>query len=232
VRYLCIGACPNDRATPALAIDEEPAKADLSNTTWQHQLSATQGYVGNVHLRQGDLTAALERYTASLSIRERLAKADPSNADWQYILAFSQVSIGAVLAKQGNLLAALAHYKAALAIRDRLAKAEPSNTSSQQTLAESHNLVGDVLLEQGNLTAALRARSHAGARSNPTRHQSGSRVVISQPDARSYGPLPSPLAWSGHVRQSTDVRQGPQLFWETAAPTNRRGSTVFGSSVS
>src|SRR5262249_16300271 len=82
------------RAT--LAIFERLAKADPSNSQWQHDLSVSHIKVGYAQRDQGDLSAALTSYRATLAIFERLAKADPGNAEWQRDLIVSYVKLSDV----------------------------------------------------------------------------------------------------------------------------------------
>ena len=107
--------------------------------------------IGDVQVKQGNLTDALASYQASIDIRERLAAADPGNAGWQRDLSVSHNKIGDVQVQQGNLTDALASYQADLDIAQRLAAADPGNAGWQRDLSVSHNKIGDVQVQQGNL---------------------------------------------------------------------------------
>jgi tetratricopeptide (TPR) repeat protein len=137
-----------DRLLAGLA-EEKP-----NDVAYQISLAAAHDEVGNVHVAQGNLAAALTNYQAALAIKERLSKADPGNAVWQRDLAVSRSKISNVQVAQGDLAAALTSYQAALAIAERLATADPSN-AGQRDLAVLHNRIGDVQMAQGDLAAAL-----------------------------------------------------------------------------
>ncbi len=132
-----------------------PLVVDPANAGWQHNLSASYDYVGDVLAAQGNLPEALKSYRDSLAVRDPLAKADPGNADWRRNLTVSYEKIGAVLVAQGNLPEALKSYRDGLAIRDRLAKTDPGNAGWRRDLYVSLWRVGDIEISQGNLASAL-----------------------------------------------------------------------------
>jgi tetratricopeptide (TPR) repeat protein len=75
---------------------ERLAKADPNNAGWQHDLSVWYDRVGDVLVKQGNLTEALKSFRDGLAIRERLTKADPSNVQWRNDLQFTIDRIGSL----------------------------------------------------------------------------------------------------------------------------------------
>ena len=94
--------------------------------------------LGNVHVSQGQLGAALQRFEQGLAIAQRLAQADPSSATLQRDLSVSLNEIGDVLVAQGQLGAALQRFEQGLAIRQRLAQDDPSSATLQRDLSISY----------------------------------------------------------------------------------------------
>jgi tetratricopeptide (TPR) repeat protein len=111
--------------------------------------------IGDVHVAQGDLVAALRSHNESLVIRDRLAKSDRGNVGSQYDLGISNERIGDMQMAQGDLAGALTSYRAKFAIIDRLATSDPGNTGWQRDLSVAHNKIGDVGDAQGDLARAL-----------------------------------------------------------------------------
>jgi hypothetical protein len=64
----------------SLAIAERLSAADRSNTDWQHNLSFSNGRVGDVLRAQGKLDDALKSYRDSLAILQRLVASDLSTS--------------------------------------------------------------------------------------------------------------------------------------------------------
>lgn len=79
-----------DSYNAGLAIAEQLAESDASDTLLQRDLSVSHNRIGDVRVAQGDLAGALDAYQDSLGIRERLAASDPGNAGWQRDLIVSR----------------------------------------------------------------------------------------------------------------------------------------------
>jgi tetratricopeptide (TPR) repeat protein len=120
-------------------------------------LCASDIYVGDVRVAQGDLAGALKSYRDSLAIRDPLAQSDPRNAGWQRDLSVSYDRVGDVQLAQGDLAGALKSYRDDLAIADRLARSDPGNTGWQRDLSISYNKIGDVKAAQDDLAGALKS---------------------------------------------------------------------------
>ncbi|HTZ66176.1 MAG TPA: tetratricopeptide repeat protein [Roseiarcus sp.] len=118
----------------------------------ERALSVSCDGIGDVLVRQRNLTEALNSYQAALAIRQRLADADPGNSDWQGDLSVSNDRIGDVLARQQNWSEAVKYYAAAFAIRRSLARADPDNLDWLRNLSISNDRIGDALVSQGILS--------------------------------------------------------------------------------
>ena len=90
----------------SLAIIDRLATSDLSNTTWQRDMSVSYDKIGDVQMAQGDLAGALASYGDSVNVRKKLTISDPSNADWQGELATSYAPVGDLQKEQDNTLLA------------------------------------------------------------------------------------------------------------------------------
>ncbi|HEV7473105.1 MAG TPA: DUF4062 domain-containing protein [Pyrinomonadaceae bacterium] len=118
--------------------------------TWTHF------FIGDLHLRLGDLKAAMQSFRRGNEISEARVDRDPANTEWQRDLSVSYERIGDVLVVQGDGPGALAQYRKEFAIREALAR-DVANTQSQRDLSVCHNKIGDVLVDQGDGLGALAA---------------------------------------------------------------------------
>ncbi len=115
----------------------------------------TRFKIGDLEVRLGDSSDALESYRRALHIVEAKAERDPESTVWQRDLSVSHIKIGDVLLAQGDGAAALSAYRKSLSITEALAARDPSDTDWQRDISVSHNKVGAVLMAQGDGTAAL-----------------------------------------------------------------------------
>ncbi|BDG73246.1 tetratricopeptide repeat protein [Roseomonas fluvialis] len=113
--------------------------------------------LGDVLLRQGQATAALDEYRKAMAIAERLVARDAGEAKWQWDLWASHNKVADVLEDQGDTTAALAEYGKALIIAARLAASDPGQADWQRDLSVSHLRIGSVLHRRGE---ALGAQLH------------------------------------------------------------------------
>ena len=91
--------------------------------------------IGDVQVKQGNLTDALASYQASMDIAQRLAAADPGNAGWQRDLSVSHEKIGDVLEARGDIDAAIEAHEESLVIAQSLADRFPDHTQFQADVA-------------------------------------------------------------------------------------------------
>ena len=152
------------RATLTRLTAQDPTNAD-----WQHNLSVSHEFVGNVLMAQGNTNGALEAYRKSLAIRENLTAQDQTNAELQRNVSVSHTCVGDVLRLQGNTNGALEAFRNSLTIRENLTAQDPNNTYWQEDLSVSHERVGHVLRIKGNANGALEAyRKSLAIRENLT----------------------------------------------------------------
>jgi predicted negative regulator of RcsB-dependent stress response len=117
----------------------------------------TQFFIGDLHVRIGDLSAAMRSFRRGGASAEFRLRESSDDSDAQRNLSVSQNRIGDVLLAQGNGPAALAAYRKGLAIAEALAARDPANAEWQRDVSVSQNKIGDVLVAQGDGPAALAA---------------------------------------------------------------------------
>jgi len=117
----------------------------------------TQFFLGDLHMRLGDLGAAMRSFRKGAASTESRLSGSTDDSDAQRDLSVSQNKIGDVLKAQGDGPGALATYRRALAIVEALAVRDPTNTVWQRDLSVSQNKIADVLLAQGDVPGALAA---------------------------------------------------------------------------
>jgi tetratricopeptide (TPR) repeat protein len=143
--------------TQCLAIYQQLAALDPTNTGWQEELAAAYSGVGDMAQARDDLAAAEHAYTQELAISKELAAVDSTNTSWQRALAAAYGRVGDVAQARGDLAAAEQAYRQCLAISRELAAVDPTNTSWQRALADAHGLTGDAARARGDLAAAEQA---------------------------------------------------------------------------
>lgn len=102
--------------------------------------------IGDIYLRRGNLTLALENYQNGQNIANKIHN--------QRDLSVSHIKIGDVMMHQGRSDDALNQYKICLSVRTDFAEKTP-NCSSVRDLSVSCERVADVLFQQGKLDESL-----------------------------------------------------------------------------
>ena len=115
----------------------------------------SQGWLGDVYLRLGQLDEASDAYQISHMLAQKLAASDPKNSDWQRVLSVSFNKVAGILEVQGEREQALAQYTQSLAIREKLAASDPKNSDWQRDLSVSYEKVAGILEAQGEPEQAL-----------------------------------------------------------------------------
>lgn len=115
----------------------------------------TMYLTGDLHIRLGNLAAAMRAFRRGQLVAEGLAATRPDDPKLQRELALGHTRIGDVRFAQGDLAGALDAHRAGLAIAERLASAEPANAERQRDVSVAHNRIGDVLLEMRQTSDAL-----------------------------------------------------------------------------
>lgn len=110
--------------------------------------------IGDVRIKQGDLTGALAPLQESLALARALADRDPS-ADHLFGLGQSEFWVGYVQWEEGDLTAARPHFEAYRDLSERLVRMEPQRTEYQMELAYAHSNLGSLERQAGDLAAAL-----------------------------------------------------------------------------
>jgi tetratricopeptide (TPR) repeat protein len=137
-----------------LAISQELAEQDPSNTGWQRELAIAHSQVGWALQEQDKLEEAEAPLGEYLALSQRFMKLHPSHLGWQRELAVAHGQVGVVLQAQGKLAEAQVAFGKCLSISQRLAAHDPTNADWQRELAVAHGQVGGVLQAQGKLAEA------------------------------------------------------------------------------
>ena len=119
--------------------------------TWTHL------FIGDLHMRLGNLRAAMLSYQRSAAATDLHLQTDPDDFDAQRDLSVSYCKIGDVLKARGDGAEALAAYRKGFVIQEALAARDPASTEWQRDLSISHNRIGDLLVAQGDGARALEA---------------------------------------------------------------------------
>jgi eukaryotic-like serine/threonine-protein kinase len=110
--------------------------------------------IGDVRIKQGDLTGALKPLQESLALARALADRDPA-ADRLFGLGQSRFWVGYVHLEQGDLAATRPHFEAYRDLSERLVRMEPQSVDYQLELAYAHSNLGTLEKQAGSLEAAL-----------------------------------------------------------------------------
>jgi tetratricopeptide (TPR) repeat protein len=117
--------------------------AALDGQDWEALL-----YLGRLHARAGDLSAAKQSYESLLARRESIE--NPYFIYWTYFL------LGDVEAALGNRRTALDQYARGQALVQDLAARDPNNAEWQRDLSVSYERVGDISAARGDRDGALK----------------------------------------------------------------------------
>lgn len=110
--------------------------------------------LGNLRIRQGDLSGALEPMEESLALTQRLHDLAPDDTERLFELGQSWFWVGFVDWKRGDLAAARGPFEEYLEISRQLVEAEPDNLDWQLELAYAHSNLGSVLQAEDELERA------------------------------------------------------------------------------
>lgn len=129
--------------------EEELSRAELARR------SQALYQIGDVRIKQGDLTGAAEPLRESLALAQALADRDPSG-EHLFGLGQSHFWVGYVHWQQRRLAAARPHLQTYLELSERLVRMDSSRADWQLEVAYGHSNLGALLEEEGRLEAALR----------------------------------------------------------------------------
>ncbi|HKH43388.1 MAG TPA: serine/threonine-protein kinase [Thermoanaerobaculia bacterium] len=110
--------------------------------------------IGDVRIKQGDLTGALAPLQESLALARALAGREPS-AERLFGLGQSEFWVGYVDWEQGDLAAARPHFEAYRDLSERLIRMEPQRLDYHLELAFAHSNLGSLQRQAGALAPAL-----------------------------------------------------------------------------
>src|SRR4029077_3029100 len=85
-----------------LAITQQLADSDPTNTEAQRDLSVAYNKIGDLLARRGESEQAERHYRDGLAIAQQLADSDPTNTEAQRDLSVSYTKIGDVLPPAGG----------------------------------------------------------------------------------------------------------------------------------
>jgi tetratricopeptide (TPR) repeat protein len=139
----------------ALELAERLAERDPDGAAAQRSLAVAHERIGDVHRRNNEPSAALERYKVSLAIAERAANAHPDDSELQRNLSWAHSSIADALEVQGSHADALASYRAAMAIAERDSKGDPDNSEWLRVKRSLYGSISMIQVTVGDLGAAL-----------------------------------------------------------------------------
>ncbi|HYR56230.1 MAG TPA: protein kinase [Myxococcaceae bacterium] len=165
-----------DVARQALAIDEQRAASDPSDTEAKLDLSFSHSQVGDALAKNGDLPGALASLQEALKLRLAVALADPKNAHARLSVAVLHEDIGAVFTQRGDLTEALEEHLKAAETLEALARNDPANTDLRFRTSRSYSRVGGAYAELAAREKSP-ARGRIGWRSARSWYQRSSVVI-------------------------------------------------------
>lgn len=110
--------------------------------------------IGDVRIKQGDLTGALAPLRESLALAQALADRNPT-AERLFGLGQSRFWVGYVHWEKGDLASARPHFEAYRDLSERLVRMERRRRDYRLELAYAHSNLGSLEQQAGNLEAAL-----------------------------------------------------------------------------
>ena len=111
--------------------------------------------IGDVRIKQGDLTGSLAPLRESLALARALADREPHNRERLFGLGQSEFWVGYVHWEQGNLAAARPHFEAYRGLSERLFRLDPGRPEYLMELAYAYSNLGSLQRRAGELEAAL-----------------------------------------------------------------------------
>ncbi|MCP3957658.1 MAG: protein kinase [bacterium] len=118
--------------------------------------SAALHQIGDVRIKLGDLSAAMEALQESLALAEELVKRDPENPELRAGLGESHFWVGHVHWLRLDLDRALEQFRRYLESSEALLAQDPENRRWQKELSYAHGNIGTILQEQGQLDSAVK----------------------------------------------------------------------------
>lgn len=110
--------------------------------------------IGDVRIKQGDLTAAMPAFEQAVALGQGLMRRDANNPEWLETLALAHFWLGNGHWNAGDLPAALEHFEANRGLAAQLADARPEDLDLRMEVANGEFNVGSVLEAQGDLEGA------------------------------------------------------------------------------
>lgn len=144
-----------DSYRKALAIDEEIAAGDPSNSRARRGVAVESVHIADMFAERFDTARALESYRNALAMFEALAAKDPTNADSRRSVSVVYHRMADNLAAAGDTAEASASAHQGLAIDEALAAADPANTLAQFDVAVGLRQIGDLEAKRGDVGKAL-----------------------------------------------------------------------------
>ena len=117
--------------------------------------------LGDLALRRGSTSSALEVLEEALVVALQLAAKEPDKAQWQVDVSVTLTKNGEALSAQGNWKEARSNFEQALEIRQQLAAREPDNAAWVRGVSASLEKLGTVLKAMGQLKKARRSFEQA-----------------------------------------------------------------------
>ena len=111
--------------------------------------------IGEVRIRQGDLSAAGTPLAEALALSRELVRREPENGERLFELGQSHFWVGFVHWRQGELEKAQGPFEDYLDVSRRLVEMDPENLDWRLELAYAHSNLGSLLESRGRLREAL-----------------------------------------------------------------------------
>jgi tetratricopeptide (TPR) repeat protein len=105
--------------------------------------------------RNGDRTAALEKYRDAIALDEVRVRANPHDGEAQLDLSYGYASLGYTLSTMRDVPAALENYQRALVLREQVAAADVHDANALQAVGRAHFSIGNVLQGAGRRAEAI-----------------------------------------------------------------------------
>jgi tetratricopeptide (TPR) repeat protein len=128
--------------------------AAAGDTRYVHDLDYSEGTIGSILQRQGDLAGAEAAYGRARDTETAALARAPDDPALRADRASTLQDLGGLQRARGDLAGALPLYREALGIAQALAEATPADLAARNRLAIAHRNLGDVLLQQKETDAA------------------------------------------------------------------------------
>jgi serine/threonine-protein kinase len=142
----------------SLAILQELANANPTNTEFQLELASSHTNMGNqLPLIDRPVEGQDELFKA-LAVLQKLVDANPDNTEFQQKLVWGHYNLGTCLDNMGRPAAAVKELHQALELIQRLVAVQPAATEFRDDLAVVHDNLGNALLHMGEAGRGAGAR--------------------------------------------------------------------------